>query len=774
MRHIRYWGPAAALLSCLAAPSIATPRGGELTLAAGGRTRYVIVLASDAVPAEKSAASELRGYIRRISGASLPIAPENRAPAGAPRILVGAGPTVRRLLPGFDWARLGADGIVIRTVGSDLILAGGRPRGALYAVGSFLEETLGVRWWAPDAVYTPSARRLRIAAVDRVYTPKIRMRDIYPNQAERDPLFEAHMKLNGHLSTEGPSLGGHLSVLGLAHTFEQLLPTKKYFGQHPEWYSDPTNGNRPCTAASPVPADNTWQLSLTNDEARRELTKNALQWIGAHREAGMISISQNDCDNECNTPEEMAIRDKEGSPSGPLLRFVNAVAADIEKVYPEFLVQTLAYQYTRKPPRYERPRHNLIVCLCVTPADHARPLDSEANAGFRDDLLAWQSIAPHLFIWNYAANFPNCLLPYPNLAPLAADLRFFAGHRAYAVFQESDAFTNSAGDFVALRTWLHSHLMWNPNLDQDRLTDEFLRGYYGAAAPYLKDYIRTLQNAFLGMGGGLAMQQGNFQFLSLEVMSRATADFQKAAAAVSSDSVLARRVRRERLVLDSSWLYRYKALRAEAARQNVAFTGPPDPQAALREFIRAAGELRVAEYGEGRPFRDYAAKLTEALQPHAELPLPAWAAAGRDDDVIDVTPAEFRLYLAAVTDDGRAAGGRAVRMGGDSREWQIQYPLGENAKMRRGRWRCYIVARVQPKEGVTSGAALQYGVYDSSRGAGVLSDGATLDAFTPGAYRTIDLGTRELTPDMLIWIAPPGRTEIESVYVNRIILVRED
>ena len=129
------------------------------------------------------------------------------------------------------------------------------------------------------------------------------------------------------------------------------------------------------------------QLCLTNEAARLELTKNALAWIKENPEAGMISISQNDNQNKCNAPADLEIEAREGSPAGPLLRFINAVAADIEKEYPGFLVETLAYQYTRKPPRIVRPRDNVVIRLCSIEADFSRPLDSDANAEFRGDVL---------------------------------------------------------------------------------------------------------------------------------------------------------------------------------------------------------------------------------------------------------------------------------------------------------------------------------------------------------------------------------------------------
>jgi len=118
---------------------------GAVTIAQNGIAKAVIVLASDATEPERHAANELAGFLRQITAAEFEI----KAPpaAGQSRLLVGPG-AAKSAMANFSTDGLGSDGIVIRTVGDDLILAGGRPRGTLYAVYTFLEEHVGCRWWS--------------------------------------------------------------------------------------------------------------------------------------------------------------------------------------------------------------------------------------------------------------------------------------------------------------------------------------------------------------------------------------------------------------------------------------------------------------------------------------------------------------------------------------------------------------------------------------------------------------------------------------------------
>ena len=74
-----------------------------------------------------------------------------------------------------------------------------------------------------------------------------------------------------------------------------------------------------------------------------------------------------------------AVDAEEGARPDSLLRFVNAVAADIEDEFPDVAIDTLAYQYTRKPPRTSRPRPNVIVRLCSIECSFRVPLDVPGN-----------------------------------------------------------------------------------------------------------------------------------------------------------------------------------------------------------------------------------------------------------------------------------------------------------------------------------------------------------------------------------------------------------
>jgi hypothetical protein len=522
-----------------------------ITLAKEHKAVAVITLASDAIPAERTAAVELQKYLQEVTGAEFALQTETQVPDDAPQVLVGDGPWVKSLLPNEDWAVLESDGIVIKTVGEKLILAGGRPRGTLYAVFEFLENEVGCRWWTPTENFIPKKTTLMVQPQNVTYKPPFHYREHFTRSVRESPKFATILRENGHFQTQSAEWGGHYNMLGFVHTFDKLLPLEKYFKEHPEWYTDPANGFLPCTPESKRPYGQHTEPDLSNPLVVDEVTKNALEWIAKNPQAGYISISQNDNrDNYCRCPRCAALTETEGSPAGPLLAFVNQVAERIHQEYPDFLVETLAYYYTEAPPKTIRPAKNVVIRLAPIDADFGHPLNSEWNAQTRERIQAWAKISPQLFIWNYASNFRANMLPHPNWDGLAKDLRFFADNKVTGVFEQGDDYTNGVGDFVQLRAWLMGKLMWNPNLDQDKLIDEFLAGYYGPAAPYLRQYLDLVQDYFLAQERALSTFNTDLFFFTPDAMNHSVTLFDQALGAVQGNELLTQRVQRERLSLE--------------------------------------------------------------------------------------------------------------------------------------------------------------------------------------------------------------------------------
>jgi hypothetical protein len=598
-----------ALICCSSNWSRAAEGDQPFLIAENGKPKCVIVTAEQPSAAERTAVIELQSILKQATGAELPIRTCAEVERDAKQIVVGPSNRFAELLPNVKLDDLGDDGIVIHSDGNFLALAGPPPRGTLYAVYSFLEDQVGCRWWTPTEETIPRRPTLSVPPLSISYAPRLKSREAFYRDA-LEAKFSARQKLNGHFAAIDPSLGGAVHFTDFVHTFFPFLPPEVYFEQHPEWYSL-IDGKRVHERA---------QLCLTNDEMRAEMTRVVLKRLTDNPDAKLISISQNDWHGPCQCDDCQAVAREEGSEAGPLLRFVNAIAAEVEKEFPDVWVETLAYQYTRTAPLKVRPRDNVVVRLCSIECSFAQTLaEGKHNEPFRKDIEAWSRIAPRLFVWNYVTNFSNYLIPHPNLRVLAPNIRFFVKNNVVGLFEQGDS-QSGIGDFVRLRAWLLAHLMWNPEADENALIDEFLRGYYGPAAPHLRAYLKLVNDA--GQRNDVYFRcymADTSAWLTLDDVNRATELFAKAETAVADDPTLAARVRRERLPLDHVWLTRYQELKQVSLSQQLPFGGPGDPQAACEEFIQQCRRNGVGNWRENHPFDERA----DALRRQYESPATA-------------------------------------------------------------------------------------------------------------------------------------------------------
>ena len=153
-----------------------------------------IVVAPGAIASEEYAAEELRAHLVLAGGPELQILSAPEGPGGHFFI----GPDAASLSPaGFDPADYGPEDLRIVVRPGAVVVAGGRPRGTLYGVYTFLEDYLGVRFVTADHTHVPPlGPERRIEAVDRVYRPPLEWRwsDFESNYARAD--FAARLRLN--------------------------------------------------------------------------------------------------------------------------------------------------------------------------------------------------------------------------------------------------------------------------------------------------------------------------------------------------------------------------------------------------------------------------------------------------------------------------------------------------------------------------------------------------------------------------------------------------
>ena len=555
-----------------------------LTIAEDGVAKAVIVVSPDSPEPERHAAAELADFLKQITGGKFEIM--HRDAPGQSRILVGL-KAANLTAVDFFTDGLGSDGIVIRTVGPDLILAGGHPRGTLYAVYTFLEDHLGCRWWSSKVSRIPKKRTLKIGNLNVRYVPPLEYRESFWFDAF-DGDWAVRNKSNGNSERLDAKRGGKHSYQGFVHTFFPLIRPQTYFKDHPEWFSE-INGKRKYERA---------QLCLTNDEMRKELVKNLKARLRSNPAATIASVSQNDWHGYCQCSKCAAVDKREGSPAGSLLHFVNAVAANIEEEFPNVAISTLAYQYTRKPPKKVKPRHNVIVRLCSIECSFSKPLSDERNKKFRDDIIGWSKVCNRLYIWDYTTDFRHYVMPHPNLRVLGPNVKFFVDNNVKGIFEQG-AYQSYGSEMAELRAWVLAKLLWEPKRDSKKLIDEFIEGYYGAAGPHIKAYLKVTHDAVEASGEWLGcFSQHTAKFLSLETLSKGWGHLKAAGEAVKDEPDLRFRVQVAQLPVMYVFMMRWDELREKARADGADWPMPGSIKDAYERFLKVAKKKNITRLNE--------------------------------------------------------------------------------------------------------------------------------------------------------------------------------
>ncbi len=648
------------VLTLLLAFSAAAARSAEtLTLTRDGKTDYAVVVPENAAPVQISAAAELAETLQAISGAEFPVKKESEVAAGpdAKLLVIGPSETSKRLLGGeVDESAVPYDGIILKQAGSSIVFSGHPVRGPLYAVYTFLEDELGCRWWTESESFIPKTDRIEAGDFDVVYAPELIYRESFYSglTGEENAQIAAHLKTNGASENIPPELGGHHVYQYFVHSFYSVIKPEEFL-DHPDWFSE-IGGRRRVAGwglskedLSRIPAENIGedgsQLCLTNEELFGVFLERVRKELDAHPEATIVSISQNDCGGWCECEKCSKIAEEEGSQSGPIIRFVNRIAEELEKSHPNVLVDTLAYRYSRKPPEHVVARDNVIVRLCSIECSFVqnldgeygpslvtgkrRPADEPQNRSFRDDMIKWSEHAAHIFVWDYVTNFSQYLIPFPNYRVMQDNVRFFVRHHTLGLFEQGD-YQTATGDFVQMRAWILAKLLWNPDTPLSLLYEEFLSGYYAPElTPLYLEYFELLSDAAESTGEVIGIyRQNTLGWLDLETFNKCSDLLDRITAKAEElersnpdrYTGLLYKVRRERIPLDMVLLQNYNAYSEQAQAEGKEFHAPAraDMPAFYEEFrarCKAAGLVCVYEGCSPERFEEYMTEVIKEIVP---------------------------------------------------------------------------------------------------------------------------------------------------------------
>jgi hypothetical protein len=505
-----------------------------INLVSDNKSSYKIILSDSASHWDSLAANELLHYIKEISGVQLPIISDSSTITNE-EIIIG----INNHSTELDLSSIHGDGFIIKTAGDKIYFAGAEGKGTLNAVHTFLEKYLNCRTYSSKVKIIPELKSIRLPQINEIENPVIDYRATHYYEAMNDEYCRWHKLVD---SDDKKTWG--LFV----HTFRTLIPAEKYFQEHPEYFALRDSlrvPEQPCLSSQEV-------FKIMVEELRKRIKENP--------GAKIWSVSQNDNYSNCQCPLCSKIDLAEDSPSGSLINFVNKVALE----FPDKIISTLAYQYSRKPPKTIKPEKNVNIMLCSIESYRTKPLEEDISAdSFIRDLAGWSKISKNIIVWDYVVQFTSLVSPFPNFHVLQPNIQTFHKYGVKMIFEQG-AGNRQGSEFNELRTYLIAKLLWNPFISIDSVMNDFLNGYYGEAGKQIRAYIALMTSELIKSNAKLWIYDSPVasmkDYLAPELIKKYNSIFDEAQRSVRDKNVFLERVKIARLPLKYAMLEQAKVI----------------------------------------------------------------------------------------------------------------------------------------------------------------------------------------------------------------------
>jgi hypothetical protein len=468
-----------------------------------GAVKADVILAPDAADGEKAAAYELVTYVRRVTGAELPL--RHRRTPGRAALLVGLSAAPEPIRGRVRALR--GDGFVLEAKGDTLVLAGNGRDGTSFAVYEFLERFAGVRWLWPGAVgeVVPRRTTLLVDEMSLAREPAFVWRFLGPGGAlwgpydrwgkERMMGISAEHQGAQSLWEKRNRFGGE-NIYG-GHAFGEILPPSVYGPTHPEYFAlvkgerqwkkfDGKHACQPCTS---------------NPEVVQKTIEYCTRKFATQPELDGVSIGLNDgrgfceCDN-CMKLDTGRMQTEAADPelgrggqtriiTDRVITFCNQVAEGVARLFPQKKLLFFGYSQFHSPPERVKVHPNVVMAYTVNASGF---WNEGVRAKAFAELAGWARMAPTLGVYEYhtQTNFPDMPRLIPELIQVELGELQRLGAR-YFHTQAGNGFATNGLNFYVL-----GRLLWDPSADVKGIQADYVQSAFGPAAEPMHRYYNRL------------------------------------------------------------------------------------------------------------------------------------------------------------------------------------------------------------------------------------------------------------------------------------------
>ncbi|NLL83560.1 MAG: DUF4838 domain-containing protein [Lentisphaerae bacterium] len=426
------------------------------------------------------AVKELCDVINEATGVKLSVV--KKRPESGALLLIGASDEAQAV--GLDPTEMPPEGFAIKTAADTVYIVGKGDYGLAWGVYEFAERFVGVRWYWPTNRGGRSVEPLKKLVVKPVWlsdAPAFRERVIWPSaeitwNASGQQLGDLHTALRS--ATTWP-------VEAVVHS-PNWSKVADYVKNRPEVFEMRGDGTR-NTEMLCYGNPRTLETYLENIEAK--LAGNKKAQIGLKGKT--VTVSPADMEVTCTCTDCRKLWNSDGGQYGTassiLANFVQKLAVEVEKRWPELTVMFLPYlNYTTAPEGYKFPG-NVEVQICGMPglATYKEPL---VAASEQANIDAWLAITGRkVRNWHYSC-WPEdrTKAPYQYYHVIRD---FYRSNRDKTI----GTFINGVTDHwprqhVSLYCW--AKLLWDPDFDVDAAVKEYSRRMYGPAGKTMHRLVR--------------------------------------------------------------------------------------------------------------------------------------------------------------------------------------------------------------------------------------------------------------------------------------------
>lgn len=462
-----------------------------------GKTSWKIYIPEKASPTELYAAEELSTYLRRISRCYFDIARGGAVP-DSDAIVIGTPQSMPAVKLHEDQLGLGSGSeqkLAVYTLGGNLYLAGREPRGALYAVYTFLQDTMGVRWFWPSSEangeFVVSRKKFDLPQLAVNLEPAIRYRG-YHFLNGTNPHLETWLVRNYGNFIRAGTAGGKAAlparmakgiyIHSSGHNI--VLNDKKALQEHPEWFAE-VMGKRTLD-----------QICWNNSEVEDVMFEKFVKQLQQFPELSLLGFYPEDNQNYCQ-----CAKCRKTDVSTNWFRFLRRLTDRLHAKFPQLRFTSIAYQGYIDYPKCDVKGYEFIEYApygrCFV---HDMETDCHVNRRALDVWNPWLKSGIPTGVYGYEFDILTPSMMVPIYHWLADQARFFKKNNVQAVIPEvNGTYAGSRGHSridMRLAFYLYSRLMWNPDADVNALIRDFCNYVYPSAAEEMYAYHTMMDQAW--------------------------------------------------------------------------------------------------------------------------------------------------------------------------------------------------------------------------------------------------------------------------------------